>query len=471
MGQTIDVAIICRSSSDFPGLCRVATMLQSAKLNTAFFYSDKIGGCNKAIDKSDFSYLEIESNVEAAKNVKAVLGNDGIGNVLRYFTQAKSIVYNHAFPSNAGDYTIKALGSYGQWAGIYDYYLLTGFIGPEINIDELASWFSKVYPARFVQDVFGIEHKDSLTFIPTGYLRLDNYVRLFQEHKDGAAPKSLLFAPGFSSQVAGNHFDSHRKLLDLLVRKFPDYTVVYRPFPQDASSDAVADIVRRFDGVANFTYDTSSNAAEDYWKYVSLVTDHSEIYITFSLATGRKSVRLSRVQPGVVQDDFGFSVGTIDEALASVRAIANNPHQASCAARKRLYAQTPDTEKHFSEVVARIVHGKPSADWISVPTEPNMDIEWENTFQVLQDVVTGLLQRDHKYPIERILGIISVTRADDVYVQAFYAYIQSLFDRPFKDQLLKAMRLPGGHEVLTHLPFAPNKLIDIIYEFFEAQGR
>jgi hypothetical protein len=464
----IDIALVCPSMADYPGLCNVAAFLKKGRLNPAFFYSENLGKIKENQENSDFLHLDLDENKEIASKVKVVLSNDSVHVLLKYFPVAKIVAFNHAFPANLGMYSKKQLFQYNQYAGLYDYYLLTGSIDNKITADELSAHFTDIYPSQFVEKEIGTKHKESLTFIPTGYLRQDHYNRLFQEQKTKKASE-ILFAPGYSQQFfSPDLFNTHAQILTILIQNFPDHLIVYRPFPCDTKEAEVKKIVKNFSSFSNFKFDTSANAAVSYYKYALLVTDHSEIYISYGLATDRNSIRYSKGR-ALSHDDFGFCVGSLDELSIVAKNILKADNTKKNQAKVRLYKQTPDTEKHFAQVILMIANGKSLPSWYNVSTAITAKNLWKGDFNQIQAISLDLLNKNYIYPVGFLLQKISSARLNDALFQAFHTYIKCILNRGFKDNLIHTLQLPNGRQILKEFPFPASAMVDVVFELVKSK--
>lgn len=461
-----DVGIMIPGSSDYPGLIRVARHLMDKGISSVFFWDEENPKtCPKELDPL-FHSLPLQKNLQYTEQTKIFLSNDNAINYLKFFPNSVRFGYNHAYPSNLGRYSsAESFRYYCVHSGIYDYMLLTGVFEPGIRALDIKPFTDQVYPQGYIEKEFGIAPRDTLTFIPTGYLRLMEYSRLAKAkgdtHKD-----ALIFAPGHLHQFAtSGGVAIHETILRTLINAFPQLRIVYRPFPTDLDNPEVQQLVEEMlKQTDNFSLDKNKNAVDGYAEYAALVTDHSDIFITFSLATDMPSIRVLPRHNGPAKKSYGYDVSSLEHLIACVRLALREAKEIKKSIRElkeQIIPDISDVELHFAEVIESVLQGTQPSHWISVSTNPR-PTPWRYDLKTIAEAVFATINRGISWAGENMIRTALQSRAGDVSLLALNAYMKQHCNRPFHEDLLHVLSLPGGKEELQRFQFSPVKLIELI---------
>lgn len=164
-------------------------------------------------------------------------------------------------------------------------------------------------------------------------------------------------------------------ILDILTRKFPEYTIVFRPYPGEKSLDACKPIADKFLDRKNFIYDTSPTGLSFQKRALFLVSDCSSSAITFSIATLRPIILASFdcESSDVKEFALGFSVDSKQAFMDALDSVFNNISKwrdtISNNVKEILY--NPHTAatyiaNHLHLIAAR----ETCVDWLSINREP-----------------------------------------------------------------------------------------------------
>lgn len=150
------------------------------------------------------------------------------------------------------------------------------------------------------------KHKQALykeiCLIPGGYPKLDK-LRKDIYNDNNIEPDSICYAPTIlehnSEFQNALNLTNGVEIIDLLLKKFPRYNIIFRPSPtvrrfKNTGYNQTQEIIKRFGKHPRFIYDKSLYYIETFKRSKVLISDHSSTMITFSFATSRPFISFNK---------------------------------------------------------------------------------------------------------------------------------------------------------------------------------
>ncbi len=246
-----------------------------------------------------------------------------------------------------------------------------------------------IYPGEFLR-----HRRPSLDIVPGGYPKLDYSRRLLTS---STPPSCILYSPTSEGSGLTRVRDDGEAILAALLRSFPGWQIVLRPYPAKRDLDYGHHLAQAFAGYANFVLDQSVTGVHHQRDAAVAITDSSSSAITFALATSRPLVfvtldddgppaertgkkRLSRrgVNPGEqigspVKNPFGFTARSIPDLIAAVGNGIEDAAEWSTTietnAESYVY-NSRTSSAYLASHVERFAERETCTDWLSVPRGP-----------------------------------------------------------------------------------------------------
>lgn len=138
----------------------------------------------------------------------------------------------------------------------------------------------QIYPEEMLR-----ERRSTLDIVPGGYPKLD----YLQDIACSGASRYIVYAPT-ATLVPQSEIKRHgRQIIANLLERFPDFEIVFRPYPGN-EPELVSDIEHEFVGNPRFLIDKTITGIGFLKDAALMVTDHSSVAISLSLATRIPSV-------------------------------------------------------------------------------------------------------------------------------------------------------------------------------------
>ncbi len=242
--------------------------------------------------------------------------------------------------------------------------------------EEDYSFIQGVYPEPFLEG-----RRPSLDIVPAGYPKLDYSRRVLSE---GEPHDHIVYCPTSTGSSVTRVREDGEIILTSLLDAFPEYRVVFRPYPGRKDRELGRAIAARFASEPRFLFDDTPTGIPYQRRCALAVTDSSSSAITFSIATERPLVFVdlgsdstpdvsTRDRAALTQLPFGYSARTVpafNEAvrsgIADARRWRKRIHRAASA-----YLYNPGTAAEYLaahlDVFAR---GGSHPDWLSIPRRP-----------------------------------------------------------------------------------------------------
>ena len=134
--------------------------------------------------------------------------------------------------------------------------------------------------------------------IGCGYPKLNLMrAKLLDKAKELDVPekaKGICYAPvdlNWAHELGGNRVEKYGlRLLRMLLQKFPEREIIFRPAPNNTDEKIVSHIESYFSEHKNFSVDRNKSYIETFVRSGLLITDFSHIGSTFSTLTGKHSI-------------------------------------------------------------------------------------------------------------------------------------------------------------------------------------
>ncbi len=216
--------------------------------------------------------------------------------------------------------------------------------------------------------------------IPAGYPPLDAGIRAAATA--GPCEKVITYAPtllkgkqGWAPYVSIQN--SGRELLLQLLRRFPDYQIVFKPCHSEDAA-VVEEILRACSPYLNFVHDTSSSNHQKLYARTSvLISDFSSTAYTFAFSNLRPVVFLSPREtdlPPVVRDGpfcthrstVGSVARSVEEAVDQVGTTLTRLKEAEGAIRelrKKLIYNIEASDRYLEQNFDHVLRDTPLPDW------------------------------------------------------------------------------------------------------------
>lgn len=111
--------------------------------------------------------------------------------------------------------------------------------------------------------------------IPFGMPKYDRFFQACQEHP---YPDAIIYHLSNLKIENPSIFSYIAPVLDLLLKSFPDRSIIFRPFPEDQEHPLIQQLLSQFSGFPNFVYSSSPSYISDYVKGAVMLChrDYSE---------------------------------------------------------------------------------------------------------------------------------------------------------------------------------------------------
>jgi hypothetical protein len=234
--------------------------------------------------------------------------------------------------------------------------------------------FQGVYPAPFLQD-----RRPFLDVVPGGYPKLD-YSRRILASSDG--PSCIVYSPTSRGSRLTRVREDGEAVLSALLRAFPEWTLVFRPYPARADIEHGRTLAASFASNPRFVLDESATGVRYQRDCAVMVTDSSSSAITFALATCRPLVfvnleagerRWGSPPATPVKNPFGFTAESVAAMVEAVKVgITDAPRWERAileAADKYLYNPGSASE-YLAANLPRFANRASHPDWLSIERRP-----------------------------------------------------------------------------------------------------
>lgn len=144
---------------------------------------------------------------------------------------------------------------------------------------------------RYIEEVLAHSYPPEMMkiketcIIPGGYPELDGIQKFCEKNPPGG--KTILFAVTGLSIGDRLLVDYGEEVLSILLERFPEHKIIFRPSPGDRGSPVIQNILTSFQDHERFFYNDSEALKEVIAESQVLVTDSTGLKEVFSLATGR----------------------------------------------------------------------------------------------------------------------------------------------------------------------------------------
>lgn len=210
-----------------------------------------------------------------------------------------------------------------------------------------------------------------LPMVPAKYER----IREIREGLDRAAIDRILICPTAADLPEYFVNEYGQRIVAELLRRFPDYKIVFRPRPENRKRQEVRDLVARFSDDPRFIYDDRDDYAEQYAHGALLITDRSSTGQTFTLATKCPSLYFPRA-PGWVavpeKDliDVGcIRVSSFEQLFDQVEETIKNPTRCREPVERVLQKYECNNGSFrgtFLKYLVDIADGRVNEDWYTI---------------------------------------------------------------------------------------------------------
>ena len=212
-----------------------------------------------------------------------------------------------------------------------------------------------------------------LHLIPVGYPRLAVLAEELRKHRH--EPDAIVYAPtilDYHPELGGERVKTHgERILRTLLRYFPDYQVIFRPYKRDLEHPVVRDILQRFSGEHRFVFDAEPGRLFSFSHGAALVTDFSHIGETFAYATLRAPVYFQPWvrAPAVTREGGVFKAANYSGLVEALRtALRDGPRLAEelRAARERCIMPFDNAFDDIAGLLKDFYADRPRPGWLTV---------------------------------------------------------------------------------------------------------
>lgn len=213
-----------------------------------------------------------------------------------------------------------------------------------------------------------------LHFIPMGYPRLAALAEKLDAQP--CRPDAIVYAPtilDYHPEIGGQRVKSHgARILRVLLRNFPDYRVVFRPYRNDLDHPVVTALHEQFRHEPRFIFDAAPERLFSFAHGATLVTDISHISASFAYVTLRAPVHFRPWQqdgPDVSRTDGFLAARSYSGLVQAVRtALASGPELAR-ELRARREREIMPFATAFADIAAMLkdfFSDNARRDWLTV---------------------------------------------------------------------------------------------------------
>jgi hypothetical protein len=249
-----------------------------------------------------------------------------------------------------------------------------------------ASTFTPDAWAGVVTDMFppALHTRPSTTLgvIPGGYLKLDLYSNACTDRT--APPNALLFAP--------THIKAHRLCVDFLARfgieiltallkHFPDYQVIFRPYPGDREEAVVRDIATHCRNHPQLLYDTSGDIKNTYSRSLVLIGDLSHASYSFCFSKLAPYIACKFDHAAELQAHaLGYNAHDAQQVVDSVAQVLAQPNDWRTRIRHERAQRISNagrTAEYLAEHLSDILSPHQTPGWAYIPKLSDPQAPWQ----------------------------------------------------------------------------------------------
>ena len=213
-----------------------------------------------------------------------------------------------------------------------------------------------------------------LHIIPVGYPRLAALAEKLEEQS--CLPDAIIYAPtllDYFPEMGGERVKEHgARIIRVLLRNFPDYRVVFRPYRGDLDHAVVADIREQFRNEPRFVFDADPARLFSFAHGATVVTDFSHIGASFAYATLRAPVSFRPWQksaPEMTRTEGFFTAASYTGLVRAVRTVLADGRRLAEELRARRTREIMPFATAFADIAALLKEffaDTPRQDWLTV---------------------------------------------------------------------------------------------------------
>lgn len=220
-----------------------------------------------------------------------------------------------------------------------------------------------IYPADMLT-----ERRAALDIVPGGYPKLD-----YLENIACTGSQRYIIYASTSRRVQQSELEKHgRKIISYLLENFPEHEIVFRHYPNE-DLDLVADIEAEFRTNPRFQVDRTTTGLHYLKDAALMVTDHSSVAVSLSLATRVPSVfvRFDATTRG--EGKLGYHVNDTEGlGRAVTKCLSEREYWRTRIdeTRANFIYQPGSSSAYLAEKLPVFAARGSDPDWLSVPRTP-----------------------------------------------------------------------------------------------------
>ena len=243
-----------------------------------------------------------------------------------------------------------------------------------------------------IPDVLRDNSNDKLCAIPLGFPKLDTFVKRVEEVHATKLVYHLSNWQLESKEVR----DNVGKMLEALLRRFPNVKLVLRPFPEDLEQKSLKEQIHSLTASDRFSISQTSSYIDDYVGASLLITHRQQTGQMYTYATGRPIFCLDYAADDEVSETpFGILISNIDSLCEQIEHYLSAPN----LMRKRLEQlhanvtfNTGSSMQYLIKSMPTILKNEKHPDWLYLDLY-HPDKSKENQYQQTLTCLTYLYRQ------------------------------------------------------------------------------
>jgi len=371
-----------------------------------------------------------KKDISALKNIDVFITNEID---LQFHPKgAKTVGIFHSLPENTPEYFKFSLHFIGNdfITEYTDYFVVARIDKKRFKEKHIKKFVTNTFPKEMIS-----ERTKNFHVIPGGYPKID----YLSERISGVdtEPKSILYAPtnvALQSPVSRVQQDGGL-IISSLLEYFPEYEVIFRPYPTPKNYDAVSDILESFGDHERFFLDRAQTPTVSQLRSILVISDISSISLSFAMASLRPFIscelsnRLANAGSCGSEHDLGYTVYNAEQLVNAVNDIISRKKYwvRKLAAETKRYVYNPGCSgAYIAKQIDLIARSGSRDDWLAIPrSTPSWSLD------SVEDYIQHINQLKSNGRIKTASSILEFAQSfftDDTELAA----LSSLLDKPKK---------------------------------------
>lgn len=283
-----------------------------------------------------------------------------------------------------------------------DYFAVARVDNVHFTQEEFAPLVKNIYPGELMAG-----RRSQFDIIPAGYPKIDYMQKSL--HSDEL--NTIFYAPTNVNLPFAEVEEWGKKIISLLLEGFPEYQIVFRPYPTKKNIDIAENISSHFSDNSNFILDKTRSGIDYLRTSAFVISDTSSIGLSFALSTGRPYISSTLSKPGLamnnpVENLLGYHARTLKQLLNGAQSVLDKKeywHDKIMLERRKYVYNPGDSCQYLAESLPYIANRGSREDWLSIERKP-----WEGLNDPVNAIkhVKSLLKREYITTARQVADLV-----------------------------------------------------------------